>query len=285
MRGGDTSATLKSGFGTVPKLSEAEFGLFRKMIFSIAGISMAPAKKPLVAGRLGKRLKHYGFMSFRDYFQFIREPANRGELQVAIDLLTTNETYFFREGKHFEFLRGDVLEKCLSGRPYRVWSAASSSGEEAYSIAMLLADCLGDVPWEIVASDISTKVLRKAQDGLYPMTRAKDIPTKYLKRFCLRGRGSYEGEFLIDQSIRSRVRFHQINLNENLPELGEFDAVFLRNVMIYFNQETKRQVIERLVPFIRSDGCFLIGHSESLHSVSDALVPVQPSIYRRAYPT
>jgi chemotaxis protein methyltransferase CheR len=259
--------------------------LFRDMIFSVAGISMMPTKMPLVAGRLGKRLKHYGFKSYRDYFQFISEPDNRGELQVAIDLLTTNETYFFREAKHFDFLRENMLSKRLPSRPYRVWSAASSSGEEAYSIAMLLADCLGDAPWEIVASDISARVLRKAQEGLYPIVRAKDIPNQYLKRFCLRGTGNYEGEFLIDQSIRSRVSFHKINLNDDLPDLGGFDAIFLRNVMIYFNQETKRQVIERLVPFLRPGGYLLIGHSESLHGIDDTLVSIRPSIYRQACPT
>ncbi|MGD9172136.1 MAG: protein-glutamate O-methyltransferase CheR [Candidatus Thiodiazotropha sp.] len=263
-------------------LSDKEFGLFRDMIYEIAGISLAPAKKALVAGRLGKRLKHYGLRSFRDYFQLIQAPTNRDERQVAIDLLTTNETYFFRETKHFDFLHNELQNMTLQGRPFRVWSAASSSGEEAYSIAMLLAHRLGNAPWEILASDISTRVLEKARSGLYPIARTKDIPPDYLKRFCLKGVGRHEGMFLVDKSLRDRVEFRQLNLNERLPSVGSFDAIFLRNVLIYFNQETKRKVIDRLVPLLRPGGCFLVGHSESLHGVNAKLKLLQPSIYRVA---
>jgi chemotaxis protein methyltransferase CheR len=270
--------------GTPDTLSEKEFRLFRDMIFDIAGISFAPSKKALIAGRLGKRLRHYGLNNYHDYFQLLNTPTNRDELQLAVDLLTTNETYFFRETKHFDFLRNEVQDKSVQGRPFRVWSAASSSGEEAYSIAMLLADCLGNAPWEILASDISIQVIEKARSGLYPIARTKDIPPQYLKRFCLKGVGSHEGMFLVDQALRDRVEFRQLNLNNSLPNLGSFDAIFLRNVLIYFNQETKRQVIDRLMPLLRPDGCFLVGHSESLHGIDTKLESVQPSIYRVATP-
>jgi chemotaxis protein methyltransferase CheR len=276
-----------AGSGTTPSwtpleetLSDKDFEQFRTMIFDIAGISLASSKKALVAGRLSKRLKHCAVNCYGEYFHFIKQAANKDELQVAVDLLTTNETYFFREEKHFEYLRAELQAKQLRGRPYRVWSAASSSGEEAYSIAMLMADLLGNAPWEIVASDISSKVLEHGRAGLYPMSRAKGIPSEYLKRYCLRGVGDYDGKFLIEQSLRDRVEFKQINLNEALPEIGQFDAIFLRNVLIYFNQETKRQVINRMTPLLRPDGCFLIGHSETLHGVNETLKTVQPSIYR-----
>lgn len=267
---------------TPDALDDKEFELYRDLIFNIAGISLAPVKKALIAGRLGKRLRFFGLNSYHDYYQLISAPANRNELQVAVNLLTTNETYFFRETKHFDFLRSEVLGKRQQGQPFRVWSAASSTGEEAYSIAMLLADCLGNAPWEILASDISTRVLDDARKGIYPLTRTRDIPPQYLKRYCLKGTGAYEGKLLVGQSLRDRVEFRQLNLNESLPELGRFDAIFLRNVLIYFNQDTKRQVVQRLQPFLKPDGCFLIGHSETLHGINETLKQIQPSVYRLA---
>lgn len=267
---------------TADALDDKEFELFRDLIFDIAGISFAPIKKALIAGRLGKRLKFYDLNSYHDYYQLISAPANRNELQVAVNLLTTNETYFFRESKHFDFLRSEVLGQQQREQPFRVWSAASSSGEEAYSIAMLLDDCMGNAPWEILAYDISTRVLEDARKGIYPLTRTKDIPPEYLKRYCLKGTGIYEGKLLVGQTLRDRVEFRQLNLNESLPELGRFDAIFLRNVLIYFNQETKRQVVQRLQQFLKPDGCFLVGHSETLHGVNETLQQVQPSVYRLA---
>jgi chemotaxis protein methyltransferase CheR len=262
-------------------LSEREFTLFQEMIFRVAGITMSPAKKALVAGRLAKRVKHYGLTSFERYFRFITAAENKAELQIAVDLLTTNETYFFRERKHFDFLRNVLAERKSDIKPFRVWSAASSSGEEAYSIAMLLDDCLGSSPWEVVASDISTRVLEKARSGIYSMARTDDIPQTYLKRYCLKGDGQNEGLLMVAPDLRSRVSFLQVNLNANLPNIGEFDVIFLRNVMIYFSQDTKREVVERLYPRLRQGGYFMIGHSESLNGINNSLSVMQPSIYCR----
>lgn len=286
--GGKETAQVKSadcyhrGNGDAPMLHGHEFERFRALIHRIAGISLSAAKKPLVAGRLAKRLRHHQLDSFDAYFRLITSADNGAELQVAVDLLTTNETHFFRESRHFDFLREKVLPAYRPGRPFRVWSAASSSGEEPYSIAMLLADCLGDAPWEVAASDISTRVLEKARSGLYAMERAKDIPRHYLTRFCLKGVGQQEGMFLVERGLRSRVQFMQVNLNDSLPRLGEFDVIFLRNVMIYFNQDTKRQVVERMLPLLRPGGHFIIGHSESLNGVNEMLKPIMPSVYRRS---
>jgi chemotaxis protein methyltransferase CheR len=260
-------------------LKDSEFSSFQQMIFRIAGISMTPAKKALVAGRLAKRLKHHGLDSYEDYFQLLSRQQD--EMQVAVDLLTTNETYFFREPKHFDFLRDRVLPGHPAGRPFRVWSAACSSGEEPYTLAMLLADRLGDAPWEVFGSDISTQVLDKARRGLYPMERARGIPPALLRTHCLKGVGSQEGQLLIDPALRRRVHLAQINLNEPLPEVGEFDVIFLRNVMIYFDTETKRQVVRRLIELLKPGGYLLIGHSESLNGVVDELQSVMPSIYRK----
>jgi chemotaxis protein methyltransferase CheR len=262
------------------QLSDQEFAQFQNMIYEQAGISMSPAKRTLIAGRLSKRLRHYGLVRYSDYFNIITG-GNGAELQIAIDLLTTNETHFFREPKHFDFLRSQVLPQHRPGRPFRVWSAASSSGEEAYSIAMLLADVLGSTPWEILGSDISTRVLERARQGHYSMERAQEIPRPYLTRFCLKGTGSQDGTLLISRELRERVQFQQVNLIEPLPKLGEFDVIFLRNVMIYFDQNTKVSLVSRMLPLLRPGGYFLISHSESLNGISTAYEVVAPAIYRK----
>jgi chemotaxis protein methyltransferase CheR len=283
-RGGKTNAgaaAYQRNGAAAPVLHEHEFEQFRGLIYRVAGISLSPAKKPLVAGRLAKRLRHHAMASFGEYYSFITAKQNSVELQTAVDLLTTNETHFFREPKHFDFLREQVLPAYRPGRPFRVWSAASSSGEEAYTIAMLLADCLGSAQWEILGSDISTHVLEKARQGLYSMERAEEIPRHYLSRFCLKGTGNFEGSFMIERPLRERVRFTQVNLVEPLPDMGEFDVIFLRNVMIYFDQETKRGVVGRLEKALRPGGHLLIGHSESLNGVTETFKTIAPSIYRR----
>jgi chemotaxis protein methyltransferase CheR len=266
---------------TASTLSDREFEQIRHLLYEQAGISLSPGKKALVIGRLAKRLQAHGLDSFGDYFSLLTDRRHGDELTTAIDLLTTNETYFFREPKHFEFLRQEILPKVRPGRTFRVWSAASSSGEEAYSIAMTLADALEGHPWEVVGSDLSTRVLERARAGVYPMPRAKDIPDPLLKRCCLKGVRSQEGSFAIDPDLRRRVSFLQVNLIEALPQLGEFDLVFLRNVMIYFDHSTKQQVVQRVVSTLRPGGTLFIGHSEALHPLNPALSVVRPSILRK----
>lgn len=275
---GQTMRTRESSAGGI---TDREFALFRDLIFRIAGISMSSAKKTLVAGRLSKRIRLHSLSSYQEYYDLATKKGNEAELQIAVDLLTTNETHFFREPKHFDFMRDRVLAGHPKGRALRVWSAASSTGEEPYSIAMQLADLLGDAPWEVVASDLSTQVLEKARRGLYSMQRAQEIPRPYLTRFCLKGTGSQDGNFMVARELRSRVRFMQLNLNAPFPELGEFDVIFLRNVMIYFDNDTKREVVHRMLPLLKPGGHLLIGHSESLNGVTDAYRLVMPSVYRK----
>lgn len=262
-------------------LTDAEFRQFQTWIYKTAGISMSPAKKALVSGRLSKRVKHYELASYGDYFRMIIHPSEAAELQIALDLLTTNETYFFREPKHFDFLRIQILPQVKPGQTFRLWSAASSSGEEPYSLAMTLAAGLASNPWEIVASDISSRVLEKARSGHYAMERAEHISKALLAKYCLKGAGSQEGTFLIERSLRSRVRFMPINLNAVLPRLGEFDVIFLRNVMIYFDMETKREVVARMLPLLKPGGYFIVSHSESLNGITESLKLITPSIYRK----
>ncbi len=261
-------------------ITDQEFNRFQRFIFEAAGISMASSKKALVSGRLSKRLQARQLKSFTEYFNLLSSGQAKDEVQTAIDLLTTNETYFFREPKHFELLK-KLAQAHKSSQPFRVWSAASSTGEEAYSMAMVLADTLDHNPWEILGSDISTRVLQRARAGHFPMERARNIPQPYLKRFCLKGMDEQDGTMLVERALRQRVRFIQANLNEALPQLGMFDVIFLRNVMIYFNGDTKRQVVARVISTLKPGGYFCIGHSESLNDISDALVSVAPSIYRK----
>ncbi len=263
-------------------ISDREFADFQEFVYQSAGITLSSAKKALVSGRLLKRLRHYQLASYRDYFQLIMSGQEPAELQTALDLLTTNETYFFREPQHFDYLRTTILPARKPGEPFRIWSAACSSGEEPYTLAMVLADQLGTTPWDIVASDISSRVLAAAQVGQYRMDRAEKIPQAYLKAHCLKGIGDQTGTFLIDPKLKRRIRFLSVNLNASLPQVGTFDVIFLRNVMIYFNTDTKRQVVERLLSVLKPGGYFIVSHSESLHGITERLKMVRSSIYRKA---
>ena len=260
-------------------ISDKEFSQFQSFIYEAAGITLSDAKKPLVSGRLSKRLQHCKLGSFGEYFRLLSTGTVPAEVQIAVDLLTTNETYFFREQKHFDFLRAQAIAARRRPDPFRVWSAACSSGEEAYSIAMVLADSIVDDRWEAFGSDISTRVLEAARSGHYPIERTKFIPHPYLQRFCLRGVDDQSGSLLVDRNLRSRVRFLQANLNMLPPKIDMFDVIFLRNVMIYFNDETKRRVVRNVLSLLKPGGHFFVGHSENLHTITDVVKAVAPAIY------
>lgn len=261
-------------------LQRHEFNWIKDYLYNQAGIVLNDSKHALVSGRLDKRLRHLGFSSYSDYFRQFGKPGFERETVMALDLLTTNETYFFREHKHFEFLQCALFEAGI-GRPLRFWSAASSSGEEAYTLAMLAAEYARSRQWEIIGTDLSTRMLDKARQGLYPLPAAEKIPVRLLKKYCLRGNGDYEGFFLIQQALRDRVSFMRANLIDNLPDLGVFDVIFLRNVMIYFDMPTKQRLVERIQHYLRPGGYFIISHSESLNGIRHRLQMISPSIYQR----
>lgn len=262
-------------------LSDQEFQQLRRLLYQTTGISLADSKKPLVLGRLNKRLHTLGHTSFASYLRQV-SGGDRGELQIMVDLLSTNETSFFREAKHFEILKEHLARRPRSGG-FRVWSAACSSGEEPYTIGMVLMDSLGaGSNWEILATDISTRVLERARSGHYILDRAKTIPQHYLRQYCLKGVRQQEGTFLIDPAIRNRIQFRQLNLIEPFPDnIGLFDVIFLRNVMIYFDMETKRHIVEAMAPKLRQGGYFFIGHSETLSGITGVFTPESPSVYRK----
>ena len=266
------------------RISDTEFGQFQRFIFEAAGITLTDAKRALVSGRLAKRLHACQVKSYGEYFRLLTSGEAPSEMQTAVDLLTTNETYFFREPKHFQFLKQEITSGALrDSTSLRVWSAAASTGEEAYSVAMLLEDSLPGRPWEVVGSDISARVLERARAGHYPMQRIDQFPPGYLQRFCLKGRDTQEGTLLVQRALRNKLQFLQVNLNEPLPHLGgAFEVIFLRNVLIYFSLETKRKVVARVLNLLQPGGYLLIGHSESLVEVTDAVELLAPAIYRKS---
>jgi len=262
---------------SLPQLSEPEFKGFRQLLLAESGIQLSDVKRSLVVGRLAKRLAALEIERFKDYLSLIQRDLQ--ERRIAINLLTTNETYFFREPAHFEFLAQHVAPLLKQVRQPRIWCGASSTGEEPYTIAMVLADALGHTRFEVLASDINTTVLDTARRAIYPIADAQSLPKAVRMKHCLKGVGSQEGYFQVSPAIRACVQFEVINLNAPLPALGEFDVIFLRNVMIYFGLETKQKLLQRLVPLLRPGGHFFISHSESLHGVSTALSAVRPSVY------
>jgi chemotaxis protein methyltransferase CheR len=259
-------------------ITPEEFNRFRDLIYQQAGISMAPQKRLLVAGRLQKRLRHHGLTTYTDYLSLLEDPQNSEERQMLVDLLTTNETYFYREPAHFEFLRQHILP-LLRGRTVRVWSAACASGEEVYTLAMSVADILGMGDWVVMGSDISERVLEQARSGIYPLERARDLPSQMLSTYCLKGVRTQTGFLLIEPRIKQRVQFQKINLMRPLPYLQPFDVVFLRNVLIYFDGPTKQKVVRRVVDAIKPGGYLFTSHVESLHGVIDTLQMLRPSVF------
>jgi chemotaxis protein methyltransferase CheR len=264
----------------MPTLTNTEFGYFKRFIYDAAGISLSDTKKALVTGRLAKRLAACSVTSYGEYFRLLTSGESPSELQMAVDLLTTNETYFFREPKHFNFLREKVSAAREARGVFRVWSAAASSGEEPYSIAMVLEDLIPG-RWEVLGTDISAGVLEKARGAHYPLDRVSHFPRGYLQRFCLKGVGSEAGTLLVERRLRDKVNFRQVNLNAPLPQMGTFDIVFLRNVMIYFDTATKQRVVERVLTALKPGGFLLVGHSETLTGVSAVVEPIAPAIYRK----
>ena len=263
----------------LPKLSDGDFRYLQQMMLKVSGILMAESKRTLVAGRLMSRLRELNQGDFYEYVNFLRQPVNENERRTVIDLLTTNETYFFREPQHFTFL-GDWV--ATQRGPLHLWSAASSSGEEAYSMAMTLAERARTPHWSIFASDLSLRVLERARQAIYPLEQARQFPADWLQRHCLRGVNQHEGSFRIGQPLRHRVAFAELNLMRDLPaEVGPFNVIFLRNVLIYFNAPDKRAIVQRLVERLRPGGLLFIGHAESLHGFELPLRSLRPSVFER----
>jgi len=262
-----------------PLPTDQEFQLFQQLIEKKLGIFLPIQKKALLSNRLWKRLLAYDLKNFTEYYRYISAEQGRKELHTALELITTNETYFFREQKHFDYLEKEILPKLSNKESFRVWSAAASTGEEPYSIAMLLRDrCTA--PWELLCSDVNASVIERAKIGIYPDARARNIPDSYLRRFCRKGVDSQAGFIRVSAELRDLVEFFTLNLHEDFPDIGKFNLVFLRNVLIYFESENKSKILERIANCMTPNAILFVGHSESLHGLSARFAPVQPAVYR-----
>jgi len=266
-------------------ITTRDFRRFQALVQGEAGIFLSDQKRALLVGRLAPRLRALELPSFAAYYE--RVWSDREELVRMIDALCTNETHFFREPKQFAFLEQQVLPAWRTAadtgeraKRLRVWSAGCSTGEEPYSIAMSLAWHLPGWSVEILASDLSTKVLDRAAAGIWAMERAEEIPPHYRKTFMLRGRGAQEGKMAARPELSATIRFARINLNaESYPAAaGRFDLIFCRNVLIYFDAPSKRRVIDRLLDRLDPAGFFFLGHSESLNHV-ERVRAAGPTVY------
>ena len=272
-------------------LSPQVFTQFQTLIYNEAGIWLGPHKTALLIGRLSRRLRSLHLRSMAEYFALVTQPDQQHERVRMIDCITTNETRFFREPRHFEFLAQTVfprwreeVSRGARAAQIRIWSAGCSSGEEPYSLAMMLLDHFGDFGWklEIVATDISTRVLEEARAGIFPVGESKDIPAKYLSSYFLRGTGEQQGHMKVCQEVQELVTFSRVNLHADSYNISNsFDLIFLRNVMIYFDQKSKNKVLAGLLDHLSPSGYLFVGHSESLQGLDTSLKPVGSSVYSR----
>ncbi len=279
--------------GAIRPLSDREFRMLQQLIYREAGIHLSDAKKALVSGRLTRRVRALGCRDFTAYYQHVE--SNQNERTSMLDCISTNETRFFREPKQFEFLDETVLPhwRALGDggqipKRIRAWSAACSTGEEPYTLAMLLAAHFPAAEgWsvEILASDLSTRVLDAAREGVWPIERSHDIPERLRKAYMLRGIRSEEGRMRAHPALKSMIEFRRINLNDRDYGIrGTFDLIFCRNVLIYFNRDSKEAVIQRLLRYLSGSGLFFLGHAESLTPSAYGMEHAGPTIYRRIAP-
>ena len=265
-------------------LTEAQFNAISSLVKSLAGINLTEAKKELVRARLTKRLRKLGLATFDDYVEYLQNDTTGAELVAMLDVLSTNTTYFFREAKHFEWLRQEVLPRLAARRRVRIWSAGCSSGEEPYSIAIVLLEAIPDLAdWDaaILATDLSTEVLARARQGIYPASRLREVPPMLLGRHFTLLATKPERTYRVNDPVRRLVHFARLNLMGQWPMKGPFDVIFCRNVMIYFDRPTRQDLIARFYSILAPGGTLFIGHSESLTGIDHSFRYVLPTVYRK----
>jgi chemotaxis protein methyltransferase CheR len=268
------------------QFTDRNFEQLRKIAFEHTGIVLGENKRQMMYGRLARRIRQLGLTSFDDYCTRLEEDLD-SELGELVNAITTNLTSFFRENHHFEHLAGTALPEIMSRnagkRRLRIWSAGCSTGEEPYSIAMTLAESTRLNGWDarILATDIDTNVVARADSGVYPMERVKDMDPKRLRRWFEKGVGENAGKLRANRTLRELIAFRSLNLLGEWPMRGPFDIIFCRNVVIYFDKETQRRLFERYAEILAPDGYLYIGHSETLFKISDRFHPVGGTIYRK----
>ena len=270
--------------------SPAEYEMIRQLVYTHSRIHLGAEKKDVVGQRLHRRLKATGLDSYPDYCDYLKSPCGEEELTDLIDAISTNVTSFFREEQHFDFLASTVLPQWVAepdrrpGDVFRAWSAACSSGEEPYSIAIVLDDFFSRHPrycGQVIASDISTRMLQRAQQAIYRTEQVKLPEVEWLKRYFLKGVGAYQGCCRVKDEVKKLVTFHHASLFQpGFPAAGPVEVIFCRNVMIYFDQKTQEECVELLTAQLVPGGYLLVGHSESLIGLSHPLSTVCASVYR-----
>lgn len=265
-------------------LTRREFEQFRRLARDTFGLDLRAGKEPLVAARLGKVAGHLRMRSYQEYYEHVLADRTGQALLAMIEALTTNHTGFLREPEHFEFLARIAMSEWHARDRIRIWSAACSTGEEPYSAVCCLLDCGTAAAIDILATDISNRVLEAARQGVYPAERFREAPPHWRSRYLLRGRGRFEGFYRIKPEVQKLVRFARLNLIEPFAYGEPFAAIFCRNVMIYFDRPTQQSLVTRAAALLEPGGYFLIGHSESLSALDQPLEYVCPAIYRKPGP-
>jgi len=266
------------------ELRDIDFEKISLLVYDQCGIHLHDGKRELVKARLGKRLREGNFKSFGEYYQHVTTVDGTDELILMIDSISTNLTYFFREESHFKKLSRLVPQFAGERKSLRMWSAGCSTGEEAYSLAIVAKEALGisSMDFSIVATDISTRVLKAAASGIYSEEKINRIPADLLKKYFQYGTGRSAGFYKVREEIRKAIEFRRFNLMQPIPADFRFQIIFCRNVMIYFDKKTQNDLINRFYDSLHKGGYLFVGHSESLTGLSHGFDYIEPSIYRKS---
>ncbi len=273
----------------ISELKDSDFGKISRLVYELCGINLHEGKKELVKARLGKRLREGNYKSFTDYCHYVTTEEGKDELIAMIDSISTNLTSFYREESHFARLQvivSSLLEKADSHGSipkFNIWSAGCSTGEEPYTIAITIKEAAQSRPLDIriLATDISTKVLKIAHSAIYPAERVKKINSSLLAKYFQIGTGRSEGYYKVKKNLRDLIVFQRFNLMEKFPFEANFDIIFCRNVMIYFDKYTQTQLVNKYYESLKKDGYFFVGHSESLTGLKHPFKYIEPSVYQK----
>jgi chemotaxis protein methyltransferase CheR len=279
------------GFSAPPgEMTDADFKKISTLVYELCGIHLHEGKKELVKARLGKRVRAGRFSSFREYYQYAVEDPSGEELTHLLDSIATNFTSFFREPQHFDYLQKEFMPGLAAGgskgcqKKLRFWSAGCSSGEEPYSLLICLYETLPDFPsWDIqiLATDLSQKILKTAMTGVYPQERIASVPVPVKKKYFLQGENQWRNHVKVKDFLKQPIRFQRFNLLDSLTVREPFDCIFCRNVMIYFDKKTQARLVNGFYEYLAKGGVFFIGHSESLAGIPHRFQYVRPAIYKK----
>ncbi|MCE5271432.1 protein-glutamate O-methyltransferase [bacterium] len=278
-----------SQVGEGGNMDHKTFDAFRTLVYKKSGINLGEHKQALVCARVGKRMRMLGIHEYKDYLQYVSDDDSGEELVKLLDVISTNVTHFFREPKHFEVLESILKQWQAAGqRKYRIWCAASSTGEEPYTIAMTVKEALGEgggLDVKILATDISTRVLDVARQGMYEDRKLDKVPEAFLRKYFQKGLGRAEGYYLVKKPLRDMLSFGRLNLSiQPFPIHGPLDIIFCRNVMIYFDNHVRGKVLDNMYRLLRPGGYLMVGHAESLTGLVSSFKNMMPSVYVKGAP-